>query len=385
MRIGADIPGADLTQSDIIGPSKVWMPGSDALMLFVGVALTLVGLVVLVGYLLLRRRRNRRHAAPPQRRWVIVPAVVVLLGVGTAIWFRPPPVEVPQFPALPPILPAEAFYYRDVTTLATHEDSEAMISSIGGLKLNPAAGAGLSNGVVLGRPFNIADDDTPREEVNIAYAKSSFPGPYPITEPAFIESMPAYQMDNHYLAIDFGTRRMWELGNARVYFGRWEADAGALWDLDSLDYPSGRTTGSGLPILPGLFTYEQVANGSIGHVISVSSPVIAQEEYVWPARSTDGPSEDPDAPPMGSWLRLRGDVDLGPLGPQARVIAESLQKHGMVIADTGGRLAINGTPDARWDDTDLSTLSKLTIDDFEVLDSAGLMVASDSMEARSPG
>jgi hypothetical protein len=346
------------------------------------VALTLVGLIVLVGYLLLRRRRTRRHMLPPKRRWVVAPAVVVLVGVGTAVWFRPPPVEVPEFPALPRILPAEAFYYTDVTALPAHQDSAEMIRSIGGIPLNPAAGSALRNGSVPGRPFNIADSDTDLERVNVTYKKNSFDGDYPITDPTYIESMPTYQMDNHYIAIDFGARRMWELGNARVYFGRWEADAGTVWDLDSLDYPPGRVTGSGLPILPGLFTYEQVASGSVGHVISVSSPVSAEGEHVWPARATDGTSQEPDAPPMGSWLRLRADFDLDGLGPQARVVAEALMRHGMVIADTGGSLAINGTPDARWDDTDLATLSQITIDDFEVLDTSDLEVASASMEAK---
>jgi hypothetical protein len=382
VRFGSDIPGADLTQADIVGPSNVWMPGSDALMLFLGVALTLVGLIVLAGYLILRRRRIRRHMLPPKRRWVVVPGVVVLLGVGTAVWFRPPPVQVPEFPALPRILPAEAFYYSDITSLPIHENSEGMIEAIGGLRLNPAAGSGLRYGAIAGRPFNIADGSTPLEHVNFAYKKNSFEGPYPITDPAFIQSAPTYQMDNHYVAVDFGARRMWEIGNARVYFGRWEADAGTVWDLDSLDFSPGRTTGSGLPILPGLFTYEEVAAGSVDHVISMSLPATAAERHIWPARVTDGTNEDPDAPPMGSWLRLRGDVDLEGLGPQARVVAEALQRHGMVLADTGGSLALNGTPDARWDDSDLATLGKITIDDFEVVDSSVLMVASDSMEAR---
>ena len=83
---------------------------------------------------------------------------------------------------------------------------------------------------------------------------------------------------------------------------------------------------------------------------------------------------------MGSWFRLDADTDLLELGPQARVIAQALMDHGMVIADTSGVLAINGTPDLRWDDSDLATLRTLSSDDFEVVDASRRMVSSNSME-----
>ena len=56
---------------------------------------------------------------------------------------------------------------------------------------------------------------------------------------------------------------------------------------------------------------------------------------MWPALGGDGTSSDPDAPPMGSWLRLRPDADLTGLGPQALVVARALQEHGVIAQDTG--------------------------------------------------
>ena len=84
---------------------------------------------------------------------------------------------------------------------------------------------------------------------------------------------------------------------------------------------------------------------------------------------------------MGAWFRLRGDVDLAGLGPQARVIAEAMQRYGVVLGDTGGSFAIAGTPDARWDDEDLATLRTLSTDDLEVVEAGSLMVREGSMEA----
>ena len=54
----------------------------------------------------------------------------------------------------------------------------------------------------------------------------------------------------------------------------------------------------------------------------------------------------------------------------------------MVLAGTGGTLAVAGTVDRRWDDDQLLELSHLTAEDFEVVDTSGILVSADSMEAR---
>jgi hypothetical protein len=124
-------------------------------------------------------------------------------------------------------------------------------------------------------------------------------------------------------------------------------------------------------MVPLIYTYEEVEAGVIPHALRIMLPWIA-DAYQWPARHTDGRSDDPRAPPMGAWLRLRADVSLDGLGPQARVIADALRTHGAVVADTTlSEWHLSGTPDARWDDDDLDTLVSLTPDDFEWLDVSG--------------
>jgi hypothetical protein len=178
---------------------------------------------------------------------------------------------------------------------------------------------------------------------------------------------------------------VWELIAASRWFGHWEADAGALWSMDDLRFPSGSTTASGLPVLAGLLTYQDVAAGSVQHVMLAGSPVIGRLPPVWPARGSDGTSTVPGAPPMGSWLRLRADVALDGLSPQAKVVAEGLQRYGMVLVDTAGSFGVSSTPDRRWDGADLATLARLSAADFEVVDASGIEVSADSMEARPPG
>jgi hypothetical protein len=371
----------DLT---IVGPPEMAMPGSEVLLYRGGVLLTVIAAAALgtvAGLRWLRKRRGR----PPRRRGALyVAGALLLIGALLAIWNRPPPFFVPEFPPLPRLLPEGAFFYRRGSELAVVEDSESQIAALGGRPVVPNASAVVRDGVVWGKPFNFVDDSTPRHRFRFYYAKASDDVEYPVTDPAYIQSMPAYGIDDHYIGIDLRQREMWEIITIRDWFGVWSGTSGAHWNLDELGYPRGRTTASGLPILPGLFTWAEVASGEVGHVITVTSPVSRRGEWIWPARGSDGVSDDSAAPPMGAWLRLRADADLSGLGPQAAVIARALQEYGAVISDTGPNFAVHGTPDARWDDADLATLGQLGTAAFEVVDAAKLMVAEDSMEMVGP-
>lgn len=373
-----------LAQSEVIGP-QVNLPGSQQLAPAVFGLLTLGLLVVLVVALVVRRRRVRagRRAAP------VLTVVVGVAAVGSLVmtvvsW--PPPFTTPEFPAPGPLFPAEMFAYRSVEDLPVAPESDRWIAALGDDPLTAGFGGQPVDGVVFGIPFNPVDADTPTVRVDMRGNTAAHQGPYPITDPAYIESMPTYGFDNHYVAIDQESRRMWELIGTTVWFGRWQADGGALWDLDSLEYGGPATTASRLPLLPGTLTFQEVAAGRVDHVVWAGSPRISSTEFVWPARMTDGLSDDPDAPPMGAWLRLRADADLRGLGPQATVVAEGLQRYGLLLSDTSNqRFGLRGTPDARWDRDDMRGLGRFTPADFEVVDHEGLMVSPDSMAARQPG
>jgi hypothetical protein len=368
------------------GPDVV-LPGSEQLApVFWGLVALIAVLVAAGAWMVRRRRRRTRPGSVPPRPVV---TTVALASAAAAVvlvaltW--PPAFRTPEFPPLGRILPEGAFFHRAVEDLPLAEEGPRWIGSFSSEPLIAAFGGEPQSGVVFGIPFNPVDSSTPRREVRIRlWPAKSYLGAYPIAEPAYIESMPTYGLDNHYVAIDREARTMWELLGARVWFGRWEADSGARWDLDDLRYPPAATMASGLPLLPGVLTYDEVAAGRVDHVIHAGTPTTRPGAFVWPARATDGRSDHPDAPPMGAWLRLRADVDVSELGPQARVVAEGLKRYGLVLSDTGPHLALRGTPDARWDRNDLRTLGSLTAADFEVVDASGLMVDPGSMEAKAP-
>ena len=69
---------------------------------------------------------------------------------------------------------------------------------------------------------------------------------------------------------------------------------GAVWSLDSDALrPAGWTSAdaAGLPILPGLVNYDEVASGAMDHAIRFTV-ACTQESYLWPARHEAG---QPDA------------------------------------------------------------------------------------------
>lgn len=367
-----------------MGPDVI-VPGSQQVLPVLFLLLAVLALLVVVGLVVRRVLRARRQA--PRRRpvGVVVCAAVVVVACLGAWATRPPPFFVPRFGELPPLMPEDNVFRRTATDLPVAAESDRWIAPIADLPLSPGFAGRVVDGVVWGVPYNFVDGDTPRHDVDIRIAAdTSYPGPYPITDPAYIEAMPTYHFDMHYVGIDTDAAQVWELLSVRNWFGRWEADAGAWYRTDSNDYPQGSSIAAGLPLLPGTVTYDEVAAGSIDHVALGVIERSALDTWVWPARDTDGRSSAADAVPQGAWLRLRPDADLSGLGPQARIVAEGLQRHGMIISDTGPGFTVRGAPDGRWDDDDLATLRQLTVGDFEVVDPSSVVVAADSLAVTPP-
>ena len=84
--------------------------------------------------------------------------------------------------------------------------------------------------------------------------------------------------------------------------------------------------------------------------------------------------------PAGEIYRLKASVatpSCASTSPQAAIIITAFRNYGIILADNGDSGGLIGTPDARWNDTDLACLTSLT-SDFEPMNVSSLMVSNDS-------
>jgi len=266
------------------------------------------------------------------------------------------------------MFPSTNVWNKRVDALPVASDSGAMISAIGiGARLHPDFGSYSGYGI----PYNVVGSGTPRSTVSFAYSDESDHAGYPIPARPRIEG----GSDRHLLMVDTNACRLYELYDALKTTHGWTAGSGAIWSLTSNKLrPAGWTSAdaAGLPILPGLVRYDQVAAGAIPHAIRFTAPQTCNE-YVYPARHEAGTGSCSVRPPMGLRVRLKASVNTAAFGPQSRVILTALKRYGMMLADNGSPWYITGAPDPHWNDNELHVLGQLTGADFEVVDTTGLV------------
>jgi len=302
-------------------------------------------------------------------------------------------VRPPGAPAIPPgaglgpcpMFPADSFWHAEVSALSVHASSAAWVAAVGSAShVHADFGSGLWNGGPIGIPFVEVGAGQPSVPISFDYAGESDPGPYPIPTDAPIEGGAASAGDRHVVVVDRSTCRLYETWDSHPMNTGWHAGSGASWDLRSNALRPATWTSAdaaGLAMLPGLVRYDEVAAGRIDHPIRFTAPR-TQRSFIWPARHQAGSSTDPSLPPMGAWFRLRSDYDTSRLGPQARVVAEAMKIHGMILADNGSSWYLSGAPDPRWDNADLHTLDPIAGSDFVVVETSAMSVSPDSGQRR---
>jgi hypothetical protein len=290
------------------------------------------------------------------------------------------------------IFPADNIWNTAVDNLPVQPDSAVYIQTIGpDLGLHPDFGAGVwppGSNSPIGIPFIDVPGSQPLVEIEFTgYGDESDPGPYPIPPDAPVEGGPDAQGDRHVLVLERDNCLLYELYHAFPQAdGRWTAVSGAVYDLHSHALrPAGWTSAdaAGLPILPGLVRYDEVAAGEISHALRFTAPQ-TRRAYVWPARHYASSLTDPAYPPMGLRLRLRADFDISPYAPEVQVILQGLKRYGLILADNGSAWYLSGVPDERWNNDVLRQLRQVKGSDLEVVDVSGLMMDPDSGRAAAP-
>ena len=315
----------------------------------------------------------------------------LLSRFGTAV---ASPMAEAHIQAAPPTLagctlfPTDNIWNTPIDELPVDRNSATYINTIGAdTPLHPDFGAGLWEGGPIGIPFTDVAGVQPKVDVTFDYADESDPGPYPIPTDAPIEGGAASDGDRHVLVVDRDNCVLYELFYAfPQHDGAWTAASGAIFDLNSNALRPDTWTSAdaaGLPILPGLVRYDEVATGEINHALRFTAPQ-TQRAYVWPARHYASSLTGAQYPPLGQRFRLRADFDMSGYAPEIQVILRALQTYGMILADNGSSWYISGAPDERWDNDMLRQLKQLTGADFEAVDVSTLQVAADSAQVQLP-
>ena len=266
-----------------------------------------------------------------------------------------------------PVFPATNVWNKPVNKLPVASNSAAMVRAIGLTDgLHPDFGSYSGYGI----PYNVVNSTTPKFSVKFQWPDESDKGPYPI--PANVKQEAG--SDGHILLVDKDACRLYELYAAVKESDGWHAGSGAIWKLKSNALrPKGWTSAdaAGLPILPGLVRYDEVAAGAIRHALRFTAPS-TRTAFVYPARHQAGDSGSRSLPPMGLRVRLKASFDISRFGPQSRVLLKALKRYGMILADNGSPWYVTGTANPSWNDDDLHALNGIPGSDFEVVDTSGL-------------
>ena len=268
------------------------------------------------------------------------------------------------------MFPANNPWNEQVNSLKVRSDSSTLvrnISTTGEVNLHADFGGAGAYGI----PFKVVPTSQPKVPINYtAYGDESDPGPFPIPSNAPVEGGSASTGDRHVLVLQQGTCHLYELGRAFWEGNHWNADVGVNWNLESNALrPLGWTSAdaAGLPILPGLVRYDEVAAGHIDHAVRFTAPN-TQRGYILPATHFASSTTNPALPPMGLRLRLKASFSLTPYHGQALVILRALKTYGMIVADNGSSWYITGAVDKRWNDDDLNQLKSVPGAAFEAVD-----------------
>lgn len=276
------------------------------------------------------------------------------------------------------IFPPDNPLNRNISQAPVDSRSDAIISLIGTPTVKPDFGSGLWEGRPIGIPYILVCNSQSKipivfrgNDYDNNYGSESDPGPYPVPLSAPVEGNGVG--DSHVLTVDVDNKILYELYNASVGNDVWEASCGVIWDLKINDT---RTEGwtsadaAGLPILPLLVRYDEVAKGSIDHAIRFTlSKNKVTRGYVSPASHlVSGLNSNISAPtPMGIRLRLKSDYDISVFYVANQVILNAMKNYGLILADIGSDLYITGAPDERWNNDDLNQLKNIKATDFEVI------------------
>jgi len=292
-----------------------------------------------------------------------------------------------------PVFPANNVWNTSIASLPIDAHSAQWLASMDSATtdLHPDYGPSGDPRAPYGIPWNIVRPATAFTRITFQYATESDRGPYPLSASTPIEG----GSDRHALMVDpraTPTSRACTLFETYdTYYrggGRSTAGSGAIWTLTSNALRRATFTSAdaaGLPILPGLVNYDEVASGAMDHAIRFTAQCTDQA-YLWPARHQAGQSA-PQCPPMGARFRLRSTFALpsSTCSSFCQTVLHTMKSYGLILADNGSNWYFQGTADDRWTYSQVDQLKAIPASAFVAVDESCLEISPSSGQARQPG
>jgi len=288
-----------------------------------------------------------------------------------------------------PTFPANSYWHADISKLPVHPRSAQWMGHMSPTrKLHPDFGPSYGEQPApYGIPITIVSSSHAKVTVTFDYWQESDRVPYPLGPDTRVEGGQWTSGDRHTIVVDRDTCRLYETwatrksGNPVV----WRAGSGATWNLNSNALRPRNWTSAdaaGLPILPGLLRYDEVAALAVDHAIRFTTD-ITDQRYAWPARHQAGSVNNPTYPAMGARFRLKASYLIAAsLRADTKAVLLAMKRYGLVLADNGSPWFFQGTADTRWPEALLDELKRVPASAFEAVDTRPLMITYDSMQAR---
>lgn len=285
--------------------------------------------------------------ARPQR--VSLSALALGLGCLTALWVLPPAAGAAA--ASKPFAPT-SFWNAPLTSRAPLDPvSESLVADLG---RQVAQYGPWINSVRYSTPVYRVGSSQKRVRVTLdqdswrlRQALESVPIP--------AGAEPGVGTQGHMVVWQPATDTMWELWKASLQADGWHARWGGRMERVSRNpghfyERNWGATATGLPLLGGLVTLDEMRRGRIDHALALAVPRVRSSVFSWPAQRTDGQVDGPAAIPHGTRFRLDPKLDLSKLGlPRVtRMLAEAAQRYGVVLRDKADAVTFYAEDPARY-------------------------------------
>lgn len=277
------------------------------------------------------------------------------------------------------IFPADNAWNEDISAKPVDPYSDSIVAQFSSAPLKSDFGSGTYRGAPIGIPFVAVCGA--QQKYNVKFRANSYDGNYgnesdagPYAIPLNASAEGNGKGDSHVISVDVDNGILYELYNASadVAHNRWQASSGAIFHFNSNGLRHKGWTSAdaaGLPVLPGLVRYDELAKGVIDHPIRFTlANSNVYPGFISPARhKVSSTGRLHYSLPFGARIRLKANFDISSYSATNKIILTALKKYGLILADIGSNMFISGAPDSRWDNNDLRALLNVHGADFEVV------------------